>query len=296
MSFDPYQLHLSSGAYQISGENPTEEYNSLINAWEDSRDVSGGKMSLRSSRPVDALKAGGAQMGATYNHFEALLRNTFNDEEGATKALRKARDYEELGQLYRQTHRVPTLDNLLDDERDVSAYDWFNYLTFEGLAVAPHVAGTVAAAATGGLTVHALGSVALRNLASREAKNAMRDRWVKRSATGAAFAHEYVAGTGDTYAFTGNEAASAVAGIGVAGLNFFSNLSFARALLGKAANEGERVAAKTYLQNTLDEGRRSLVREGVTEELQTELQLLAKVYSDPTFVISTFSQPDFSNN
>ena len=129
----------------------------------------------------------------------------------------------------------------------------------------------------------AFGTKGIKRLAFNKAKKIANDKFVKKSALYSAFAHEYAAGSGETYGFTGDSTASLVAGAPYAAANLFGQIAIARGILGEAIGTPFEKEARSYLSTVANNTLKGAATEGITETFQTEVQLLAKLYSDPNF-------------
>lgn len=226
-----------------------------------------------------ALLAGGAGYGASIDYFKSVGNSVIlGDDKAAAKNLQDARDAEEYASGLRQAAGVKDFKDLVSAG---DASDWAKYFFFTGLETAPHIAGTMATAGSG--AVAGLAAKGLKSFIKRKAKNIAKDRYVRNSALLSGFAHEYAAGTGEIYGFSGDENLSLAFGVPYAGLNFFSQLGIASAVLKEAKGTALEGQAKGFFRSVAEAGAKGAALEGATEELQTEIQLLAKSIADPTF-------------
>lgn len=180
--------------------------------------------------------------------------------------------------MFREANGVKDWKELVDDG---TVTDWFKYFASTGIEVGPHVAATLA---TGGsAAVAGLATKGMLRLAGKKAKDVAKDRFVKNAAILGAFSHEYATAAGDTYAFTGDADRSLIAAAPFAAVNLWSQVAFAKALTKQAAGTANQQAAKSYFRKVADAAAVGAAREGLTEELQTEFQLLAKAAGDRNF-------------
>ena len=122
-----------------------------------------------------------------------------------------------------------------------------------------------------------------RSAAKDAAKDIAKDQFVKRaSQIAGAYAVNAPQRIGETYGFTGDAEASFLSG-GVQGaVDLFADITVLRAL-GKAAKGPAKEKATSALREITAGAARQAGIEGATESIQSELQLLAKVYADPDF-------------
>jgi len=217
-----------------------------------------------------ALLAGGAGYSASLDYFKSVGNSVIlGDDKAAAKNLQDAQDAEEYASGLRQAAGVKDFKNLVSSG---DAGDWAKYFFFTGLETAPHIAGTMATAGSG--AVAGLAAKGLKSFIKRKAKDIAKDRYVRNSALLSGFAHEYAAGTGEIYGFSGDENLSLAFGVPYAGLNFFSQLGIASAVLKEAKGTALESQAKGFFRSVAEAGAKGAALEGATEELQTEVQLL----------------------
>ena len=225
-----------------------------------------------------AISAGQAQWKSSLNYFDSIVSSELGLDDRAKKTFNEAENQAAMAQRFREANGVKDWNELVDNG---SASDWFTYFAATGIEIAPHVAATMASGGVGGLA--ALGTKGMMRLAGKKAKNVAKDRFVKNAATLGAFGHEYAAAAGDTYAFTGDKERSLIAAAPFAAVNLWSQVAFAKALTKQAAGTANQQAAKSYFRKVADAAAIGAAREGLTEELQTEFQLLAKAAGDRNF-------------
>lgn len=225
-----------------------------------------------------SLAAGDQQWRASLNYFQAVGGDIFGFENFAKEKAEKAQTQEQYAQMFREANGVKDWETLVDDG---SVLDWAKYFASTGIEIGPHIAATLATGGAAG--VAALTTKGLLRLAGKKAKDVAKDKFVRNASILGAFAHEYSAATGDTYGFTGDAEASAVAGAPIAALNLWAQVAFAKALTRTASGSANQQAAKSYYRKVTEAAALGAAREGVTEELQTEFQLLAKAATADDF-------------
>lgn len=226
-----------------------------------------------------ALKSGVAGMKSNLAYAGAIYEDFFGTEEAFQEQIAEAKTQEQYAQKLRDAAGVEDFKDLV---KDGDAKDWAKYFLFLGAEITPHVAATIASSGVGGFI--ALGAkVGLKSFIKRKAKKLAKDRFVRNGALLGGFTHEYLQGLGETYGFTEDANISIAAAAPYAALNFFSTLAFGNAMLKEAAGTALEGQAKSYLKTVLKNFGKGAATEGITEELQTEVQLLAKEFADPSF-------------
>lgn len=270
------ELESIGRSLQDNNADPNEQLASIINS------SYGRKAGQKTADPTmlnRGLQAGTQNWKSSLKYFMAAGNDLIGDKTAAAEWAGKAKSHEEYAQQLRDAEGIKDWKSLTEDGE---ASDWAKYFLFTGLEVAPHVGATMMTAGTGSLVLGG-GSYLLKRAAAKKAKDIALSKYMKRAGMLSAFAHEYAAGTGETFGFTGDAGVSAVAGAPYAALNLFSQMSFLSGLAKNVSGQAAKQETKNLALNVLKDFGKGAAVEGVTEELQTEVQLLAKKIADPKF-------------
>ena len=288
---------------QLAASNPEELSQKVTQATTPAAKVN-------SNFTQNALMAGAENFESNFANFSIVKDKLFegtilgsSDEEILAKAD-EANSSAALAEVYANANGVKSFESLM---KDGTSGDWGNYLMHNLIQVAPEVAATVAGAVSTGAVLPAIAAPfmrkqvlgyakdkalevsteATRRLAEKKAKQAAqdiaRDRFVKRAGQlSGALAVTYPQRTGETYAFTGDAAKSALVGAPMALVDIFAEVALIRAM-GKSLSGQARKQAQNRIVQIGKDISTGALQEGIAEKTQTELQLIAKKWADPSF-------------
>lgn len=258
----------------LGTEDPNEALNNVLSTYK----ASFNKPVGRSDFVSRSVASGDKNWRSSLNYFDSVISDKLGFEDRAKTMYEKAKTQEDMAQQFRTANGVKDWKELVDGG---DALDWAKYFASTGIEIAPHIAATMATG--GGASLAALGTKGMLRLAGKKARDVAKDKFVRNAAVLGAFGHEYAAATGETFGFTGDANASLIAGAPIAAVNLWAQVAFAKALTKNAVGTANKEAAKSYFRNVAEAASVGAAREGLTEELQTEFQLLAKAATDDKF-------------